>query len=246
MNTQPHSHPDQSRRIAWMRTRVMLAAKLDRLLGRKPKELAVLDYVQRNAPAGDPQAVLRAMDEFAVRKRWMMNVGPAKGSILEEALRSANARRVLEIGAYCGYSATLIGAWLARVGGSLISIEKSARCAGVARGIVAHAGLAERVDVRTDTLTDHLHTLGEPFDVVFLDHWKDEYLPDLKRLESAGLLRSGSIVVADNVGAVEVPDYLDYVRNSGGYRSTFHESTVEYNPNIRDGVEVSVRLKTED
>jgi hypothetical protein len=43
MSTQPHSSPEQSRRHAWMRTRGMLAAKLDRLPGRKPKALAVLD-----------------------------------------------------------------------------------------------------------------------------------------------------------------------------------------------------------
>ena len=228
--------------IWWFLGRQTLTSSIERWSSKPRREQAVLDYVTNTAPPGQPDAVLQAMDEFARQQRWLMNIGPRKGKVLQEALVSASARHVLEIGAYCGYSAILIGRHLKPAGGSLISVEKSRRCADIARQMVEHAGLGQCVEFRAGTLTDHISHFDEPFDAVLLDHWKDEYLPDLQRIEAAGLLRPGSVVVADNIEFFDVPDYLNYVRHSGRYASTFHKSSVEYNDTIPDGVEVSIAL----
>lgn len=200
----------------------------------------MLNYVREHAAAGEPRSVLRAMDEFARKQRWLMNIGPVKGAILADALREAGASSVVEIGSYCGYSAVLIGDLAKRAGGRVVSIEKSRRFAGIAREIVGYAGLGAAVEIRNGTLESEIAALTGPFDGVLLDHWKDEYLPDLKRLENAGLLTEGAIVFADNIDFFKVPDYLGYVRGSGIYESRFVEASVEYNEHIRDGVEISV------
>ncbi|RLN95609.1 hypothetical protein BBJ28_00015920 [Nothophytophthora sp. Chile5] len=56
----------------------------------------------------------------------------------------------------------------------------------------------------------------------------------------------GSVVIADNVGSgVEpgmgpmAPGYLEYVRSNAKFTSVFHESFVEYQAELKDGVEVS-------
>ena len=49
-------------------------------------------------------------------------------------------------------------------------------------------------------------------DVLFIDHVKERYLPDLRIIEAAGLLREGSVVCADNVVFFQLQEYLDYVR----------------------------------
>lgn len=232
-------------RIAWFLGRQSITHKLDRMSGRERREEAVLEAVKAHAPAGDPAAVLAAMDEFAESQRWLMNVGPKKGAILMDALQSRSANRVLEIGAYCGYSAVLIGQELKQADGCLVSVEKSGRCAQVARGIVAHAGLEPWVSIVKGTLKDCIEEFEQPFDGIFLDHWKDEYLPDLKRLEKANLISPGAVVVADNIEFFDVPEYLEYVRSSGNYQSSFHPSSVEYNDDIPDGVEVSVFRQVE-
>jgi catechol O-methyltransferase len=213
---------------------------LDRAFKRKTRDLKVLDYVRKHAEAGSPGAVIAAMDEFARKESWLMNIGPGKGQVLIDALSAADARNVLEIGAFCGYSATLIGGFLRGNGGRLTSIEKHGRFASVAREVTEHAGLKDIVEVRKGILVSEIGSLRGPFDAVLLDHWKDEYLPDLHRLEEAGLLRAGTVVVADNVGFFSVPDYLNYVRQSPQYDTKFIESTVEYNEKLKDGVEVSV------
>ncbi|CAF1352707.1 unnamed protein product [Rotaria sordida] len=50
-----------------------------------------------------------------------------------------------------------------------------------------------------------------------------------------------AMIVADNIIYPGAPDHVNYVRNNPHYTSTFHESILEYNKNIRDGVEVSIR-----
>jgi hypothetical protein len=50
-------------------------------------------------------------------------------------------------------------------------------------------------------------------DFLFIDHDKDAYLTDLKRLEREGLVRTGSIVVADNVLFARIDDYREYVQS---------------------------------
>lgn len=214
--------------------------QFDKHVRRQSRERAVQAYVLANATQGSPRSVLQAMDTFARQIRWLQNVGPAKGAILLQALRNANAHRVLEIGSYCGYSATLIGAHLAANGGQLTAIDINPRSVAIARVVTGHAGLASTVTFRCGSLESEIGSLAGPFDLVFLDHWKDVYLPDLRRLEDAGLLRPGSVVVADNVGFFAVPDYLDHVRHCGRYRSTYERASVEYQDQLEDGVEVSV------
>jgi predicted O-methyltransferase YrrM len=96
------------------------------------------------------------------------------------------------------------------------------------------------------------------FGLLFVDHAKERYLPDLERLLAAGLLAPGCVVVADNVYFQGEPhaEYLHFVRqpaaDGGAFAaSEFHAAHIEYacaeddpdDPNVplelRDGVEVS-------
>jgi len=225
--------------IAWFFSSQYVTNLIDKYVHRQRREEAALEFVLKHATSGSPQSVLQTMDTFSRQRRWLQSVGPKKGEILLQALRDAQARRVLEIGSYCGYSATLIGEYLAACGGHLTAIEISRRNTAVAMQVVKHAGLASVVTFRRGTLESEISSLEGPFDAIFLDHWKDVYLPDLRRLEANHLLRPGTVVVADNVGFFNVADYLNYVRTCGHYRSRYERSSVEYQDALEDGVEVS-------
>jgi hypothetical protein len=58
-------------------------------------------------------------------------------------------------------------------------------------------------------------------------------------------MNEGSVVVADNVILYEneMKDYLEYVRNSGKYMSQITETTLEFNKNVKDALEISLRSK---
>lgn len=70
--------------------------------------------------------------------------------------------------------------------------------------------------------------------MMFLDAVKEDYLTYLKLAEP--MLAGNVVVVADNAGvfAEAMEDYLDYVRNSGKYRS-------EYADVGFDALEISVK-----
>ena len=69
------------------------------------REEALAAYVTSNAVAGDLDDVIRVVDEFCYQHSVMMNVGDEKGQILDAAVRRTRPGLLLELGAYCGYSA---------------------------------------------------------------------------------------------------------------------------------------------
>ena len=212
----------------------------DKLRGAPPRPLRALAYVREHAEHGNAADVLHKLDEFATRVRWMMSIGPNKDKVIAEAKsKLSGSIRALELGAYAGYSSIYMADVLGE-GAHITSVEINPRFVEAARGNIEHAGLSQRVTVVEGSSTDVIPTLDGPFDLVFLDHWKDLYLGDLQLLEAQQLLRPGSVVVADNVGKVFGADrYLDYVRNCGKYDSENRVATIEYT-DLPDAVEISV------
>jgi catechol O-methyltransferase len=213
---------------------------VDRLRGAPPRVEQALAFARAHARAGDPESVLQALDRFGREHSFLMNVGDRKGEILDAEVRSKRPARALEIGAFCGYSAVRIARLLREWDGRLVSIEASGPHARVARAMLELAGLADLVEVLHAKAEEAIPSLGAPFELTFIDHWKDLYLPDLRRLEKHGLLLPGSVVIADNVGLFDASAYFEHVRGSGRYDSRNVASTVEYHDELPDAVEISV------
>jgi catechol O-methyltransferase len=116
------------------------------------REEALAGYVIANAPAGDVDAAIDAIDNFAYDKSILMNVGDEKGQLLDAAVKRANPKLAMELGAYCGYSGLRIAR--AAPGATVFSIEKSGANASVARRVWAHAGLTDRVTCINGTVDD--------------------------------------------------------------------------------------------
>ena len=169
-----------------------------------------------------------------------MNIGPEKGPLIQElALRLPGNARVLELGAYCGYSSIMIANTMGPEA-QITSIEISQDSVTSSRSNVDIAGLSQQVTFLHGPSTEVITTLEGHFDLVFLDHWKDLYKTDLQLIEQRGLIGPGSIVVADNVGKIFAPEpYLEYVRNCGHYDSENRPASIEYT-RVPDAVEISV------
>ena len=189
----------------------------------------------------EAEQILREIEESG-KKSFIPVIGPIKGKILEDTVRKHKPKIVLEIGTLIGYSAILMARLLPK-GGKIISIEIDNNSAEVAqRNIAYRARFSDKIEVVVGDAKKVIPTLKEVFDLVFIDAAKDEYFTYLKLAEEK--MHRGSIVVADNAGifADQMSDYLSYVRNSGKYVSKYHESTLEFNDDIKDGVEVSIRI----
>lgn len=215
-------------------------ALVDKIKGAPPRPVQAADYVEQHARAGDPGNVLATIDRFAREERWLMNVGPDKGPLMKElAERLPNNARILELGAYCGYSSILLATMFGPEA-NITSVEIDLAAVESSRRNVEVAGLSEQITFVHGSSTNVIDTLDGHFDLVFLDHWKDLYKRDLQGIENRNLIGPGSIVVADNVGPIfAADDYLDYVRGCGHYDSEHREATIEYTQ-VPDAVEISV------
>jgi predicted O-methyltransferase YrrM len=190
-------------------------------------------------------SLLRDLEQIA-KKEHLPSIGPLKGRIISDIVKKYKPASILEIGTLHGYSAILMGNLLPDDGGKLITIEIDRDLANISIKNIEKAGLSCKIKVICDDAINAIPTLGGyKFDLIFLDAIKTQYLNYLKLLEGKNLLKEESIVVADNVILYEseMKDYLEYVRNSGYYRSQITKTTLEFNKNVEDALEISFRLK---
>jgi catechol O-methyltransferase len=217
------------------------------------REQAALQWVLQHARKGDVDSVIATIDEFAYKHSFLINVGDAKGGLLDTAILKQQPKLALELGAYVGYSALRTGRVLPK-GSRLISIEFNEANAAIARQMIEYAGLTDRVTVVSGFIGDGGKTIERlerefgigpgKIDFVFVDHAKDAYLPDLKTLLALGWLSKGAVVVADNVKFPGAPDYHAYMREQEGrnWRSIEHKTHAEYQTLIKDIVLESTYL----
>jgi predicted O-methyltransferase YrrM len=186
--------------------------------------------------------VLRRLEKMA-DKQFVPSIGPIKGKIITGIIQKYKPRNILEVGTLYGYSAILMADTLNGANGKVITIEIDKPIADIARRNIADAGLADKIDVIVGNALDVIPRLNSKFDLLFLDAAKNEYLKYLELAQKRNL-KEGSIIVADNVeiSKSEMQDYLEHVRNSRGYRSKTIETTVEFTPNVKDAMEVSIKV----
>ncbi len=187
-----------------------------------------------------PEEALQSIEQVAPRQGLPI-IGPKRGMFLDEVIDKHRPSSILEVGTLVGYSAIRMGRHL-KDGQRITCVELREDMAQTARANIEKAGLSDRINVIVGDARKVLPTLEGGFDMAFFDAVKEDYLFYLKSIET--LLHSGSVVVADNVKshAEEVAPYLAYVRNSGGYKSTYREAPPNFGSGPGDAVEVSVRL----
>ena len=194
--------------------------------------------MQVSKKTADPaDAVLREIEEMG-KKSFIPSIGPVKGKILAEIVRKHKPRKILEVGALYGYSSILI-AKNSPAKAEITTVEKNPEHARITEQNVERAKLEDQIKVIQGDAMDILLKLPGPFDLVFLDAEKTQYLDYLKAVEEK--LHQGSVVVADNVGvfADQMQNYLHYVRNTGRYRSRTVETLLEFSDTTKDSMEIS-------
>ena len=219
------------------------------------RETALEKYVVASARPGDVDDAIRVIDHFCRHVSYLINVGDEKGKILDNAVGRTQPRRLLELGTYCGYSALRMARAMPREA-RLYSVEFNTANAMIARRILAHAGVDDRVTVLVGTLGDGgetIRTLGREcsftagsLDLVFLDHDKNAYLSDLELILAERWLHPGSVVVADNILVPGAPAYRAHLRDNDGtlWQTTEHRTHAEYQSVIKDLVLESDYLGT--
>ncbi|XP_053135355.1 catechol O-methyltransferase [Hemicordylus capensis] len=209
------------------------------------KEQRILNSVSYNAVKGSPESVMDCIDKYCSQKEWAMNVGDEKGLILDQMVQEADPMVVLELGTYVGYSAIRM-ARLLKPKARLLTIEFNPEFAAIAKEIIEIAGVSDKVTILEGHSEDIIPQLKKKYEVdtldfVFLDHWKERYTPDTKLLQECGLLRKGSILLADNIIFPGAPEFVKYIRNNQRFECTTFLSHLEY-MKAEDAMEKAVYL----
>ncbi len=147
-------------------------------------------------------------------------IEPAMGVFLNLCARAMGAMHIVEFGSSFGISTIYLAAAAKDTGGQVIGTEMEASKAEKARANLAEAGLADIAEIRVGDALETLKDLEGPVDLLFLDGWKDLYVPIARMVEPK--LRPGALLLADNLNTfpAELKPYLEYTGAPGGpYRS---------------------------
>lgn len=147
-------------------------------------------------------------------------IEPIMGRFLNLCARSVGAKTIVEFGTSFGVSTIYFAAAAKETGGHVIGTELEPSKVEKAQANLEEAGLADVVDIRGGDAMETLQDVEGEVDLLFLDGWKDLYVPVTKLMEPK--LRPGSLVLADNIHTfpAELKPYVDYTaREEGSYQS---------------------------
>jgi caffeoyl-CoA O-methyltransferase len=138
-----------------------------------------------------------------------MMVGQLEGMLLAEVVRLSRARRVLELGTFTGYSSISMALALP-AGGRVITCDVNEQTTAMAQRYAEEAGVADRIDFRLGPALETIAGLDGPFDIVFIDADKPNYVNYYEA--TLPLLADDGVMIVDNTlwsGRVADPNEND-------------------------------------
>lgn len=143
-------------------------------------------------------SVCRALREETQRtmEYAQMLVGPLEGAFLKMMAQLVGAKQVLEIGMFTGYSA-LCFAEAIPDDGRVTTCEVDEYSAAVARRFIGQAPFGRKIEIRMGPALDTMRMLTGPYDVIFIDADKTNYLNYYRR--ALELLSPRGVILIDNV-----------------------------------------------
>lgn len=192
----------------------------------------ILDEIEREALRSDVPIIRKEMQTF-----------------LKVFLAMKRPARILEVGTAVGFSAILMAEYNPGAC-EIITIENYEKRIPIARENFKRAGKESVITLLTGDAKEVLPTIEEPFDFIFMDAAKGQYIHFLP--EALRLLKSGGTLISDNVlqdGDIIQSRFAVTRRNRTIhkrmreylYTLTHHEELTTAVLPIGDGITVSVK-----
>ncbi len=131
-------------------------------------------YAEAHTTPPDQLLAELAEETKATLRSPQMLTGTIEGRLLELLVHGIQAKRVLELGTYSGYSSLSMAAGLPQ-GGHIDTCEVDEQHAEVARRYIARSPHADRITVHLGPALETIERLGGEFDFVFIDADKENY-----------------------------------------------------------------------
>ncbi len=140
----------------------------------------------------------RALREETQRRMAspQMTVGPLEGAFLKMMTQLVQATSVLEIGMFTGYSALCFAEALPAEG-TVLTCDIDEESAAIARQYFARSPVGKKIEVRMGPALETMQHLVGPFDLIFIDADKTNYVNYYRR--ALDLLSPRGVILVDNV-----------------------------------------------
>ena len=183
--------------------------------GRGPQGLA-------SSPLARDEAEKKILDVLeAMQKQGLgMSVPRDDGRLLRILTESINAKHVVELGTFRGYSGIWFCLALRTTGGKLTTFEIDPRNAAISRENFKRAGVESLVTLIEGDAHKELSRLKDPVDLVFIDADKEGYLDYFNKL--LPLMRPGGLIVAHNISTDRAdPEFVKAVTSDKSVDTVF-------------------------
>jgi len=156
-----------------------------------PKE--ILNYCENNSSSESDIYYKITQLTYKIEKIPQMLSGKMVGNVLQLLLKLMNARNVLELGTFTGYSALKMAEVLPD-GGSVTTIDIAP--SPIAQKVFEEAKWGKQIKQITGDASKILSGIGEVFDLIFIDADKRNY-PNYYKTGKL-LVRKGGLMIFDN------------------------------------------------
>jgi caffeoyl-CoA O-methyltransferase len=142
--------------------------------------------------------LLKQLEEETYEKLEIpqMTTGRIEARLLKLLARLVNARRILEIGTFAGYSALSMAEALPEEG-ELITCEMDPEAIVVAKKYFGMSAHGKKIRLMEGPALDSLKSISGQFDMAFIDADKENYSNYYEAI--LPMIRSGGLIAVDNV-----------------------------------------------
>ena len=191
---------------------------------------------------------------FDMSERWLKRglINLFSPAILKMFLAVQKPERILEVGTAVGFSAILMAEY-GRPDARITTIENYEKRFSTAEKNFRESGYADRITFLKGDAAEILKALEGPYDLIFMDAAKGQYLHFLP--ETLRLLGPGGVLISDNV--LQDGDVIESRFAVERRNRTIHKRMREYlyelkhDPGLRtsiiplgDGITVSVKVES--
>ena len=155
----------------------------------------ISDYSEKNT--SDPSNLLNNLELTTklTMKNSQMLCGKLEGRLLKMLANLVNAKHILEIGMYTGYSALNMAEALPSEG-KLITCDIDSEIAKFAQNYFNKSPHGSKIEIKIGNALDTISNLDYTFDLVFIDADKPAYPSYYESVLPK--VRKGGLIVADN------------------------------------------------
>ena len=160
----------------------------------------LLEYLRQNS-VREPDVLQELREETQKLSNSGMQISPEQGQLMAMLVKLVNARKIVEIGTFTGYSSTVMALAMPE-DSQLIAFDISEEYTRTARIFWKKAGVDQRVKLvlgnAKESLKDFLQTgEQESVDLAFIDADKSSYAEYYECCLK--LIRPGGLILVDNV-----------------------------------------------